>query len=491
MICGEVHPLFCADMKDILTGITSLRIGPTKGIAVLLGDEEHCVADYVKSGGRIDLKNFRSVDSPALKDLSGTAPSVLLCFSSRGIYSDVGDFSCVSKEATAAHIHSSVDRLGLFKDDYQVSFVKVQDIDDLKSRYSYLAAPSNELAKTGLIDEDEALVDMFCPIEAAIAAAVGSMDKNMAIIVYEDSRTIRIIGAKAGVIYYLITVNYAESFDAEADTVSGIREMTSMLQSSAHEKIQNIYRLGHGEIDLSDLDKYDIHTEPFSLEGTHDQDSSAVVLQGAVMGPCYDFTPEKLHQTKRNVRYAKLSYAISSVMLMVSVVLFALGWGNTNTAGDLEKKTNAAIFRSAQQLKVLEDDYSSLSKNLDLANINSIIETYRNFQAEPKLHKLVQQITRDVPANVYITKIEVTRATTDDGTTQDQPENAEENTRGTPESHSFNVIVDGVINLGYPASKEVFSSLIITVQKELSVSKASYNHKEQLAEFSLNGEVKP
>ena len=397
-------------MNDILTKFISMKMGPKKGIAVILGEEEHCIASYSGAGQKIVLKDMKKVDSTSLTDISRKAPGMSICFSSRGIYSDVGEFSRISKEATTAHIRSTIDKLGLFKDTYHVAFAKIQDIDNLKGRYSYLAIPSNELTRTDLIDEDEALVDMFCPIESSIASAVGSIDKNMVIIVYEDTRFIRIIGAKSGIIYYLITVNYAESFDAQADTVSGIREMTSMLQSSNQEKVQKIYYIGQGEINISDLEKHSIHTVPFSLSETGDPDAVAIVLFGTTMKPFYDFTPEKLHKTRRIVGYAKISCALSLVMILMAFVFFALGWSNTTKAEALEKRTNSAIFKSSKQLKELEDDYTSLSKNLDLTNINTIVDTYKDFQAEPKLQSIVQTITQGVPANVFITRIEVNRS---------------------------------------------------------------------------------
>ena len=350
-----------------------MKLGPEKGIAVILGEEEHCIASYFGAGLKIALKDMEKIDSTSLKELSRKAPGMSLCFSSRGIYSDVGEFSRISKEATTAHIRSTIDKLGLFKDDYLIAFAKIKDIDDLKGRYSYLAVPSNDLARTDLIDEGEALVDMFCPIESSIASAVGSLDKNMVIIVYEDARFIRIIGAKSGIIYYLITVNYAESFDAQTDTVSGIREMTSMLQSSNQEKVQKIYYIGHGEINISDLEKHNIHTVPFSLSETGDPDAAAIVLFGTAMKPCYDFTPEKLHRTRRIVGYAKISCAISLVMILMAFVLFAFGWSNAIKAKAFEKRTNSAIYKNSLQLKELEDDYASLSKNLDLTNINTIV----------------------------------------------------------------------------------------------------------------------
>jgi hypothetical protein len=396
----------------------------------------------------------------------------------------------VSKEATMAHIHSTVDKIGLFKEDYQVAYTKIQDIDEIKSKYSYLAVPCHELNRTELIDEEEALVDMFCPIEASVAAAVGTVDKNMVIIVYEDTYFIRVIGAKAGIIYYLITINSAESFDAQADTISGIREMTSMLMRSSQENVKRVYMIGQGDINMSDLEKYDIRSEPFILKEFGESDPLTIVLFGTAMNPCYDFTPKRLHKTRRIVGYAKISFAVSMVMIIISVVLFALGWSNASTARTYEMKTHSAIYKSAKELKVLEDDYASLSKNLDLTNINNIIEKYKDFQAEPKLQLIVDTISQRVQEDVFLTRIEVTRATAPDAAPLARTKPSAVDAPRTSHANAFNLMIQGIINSPYPRSKEVFSSFIASMQESFKVSKATYIHKEQAAEFSLNCEMK-
>jgi hypothetical protein len=101
-------------MNDILAKFFSMKMGPGKGIAVILGEEEHCIASYLCTGQKIVLKDIEKVDSTSLKDISRKAPRMSLCFSPRGIYSDVGDFSSISKEATTAHIRSTMDKIGLF-----------------------------------------------------------------------------------------------------------------------------------------------------------------------------------------------------------------------------------------------------------------------------------------------------------------------------------------------------------------------------------------
>jgi hypothetical protein len=264
-----------------------------------------------------------------------------------------------------------------------------------------------------------------------------------------------------------------------------------MLQSSNREKIQKIYYIGQGEVNISDLEKHNIHTVPFSLDEKGEPDAAAIVLYGTASDPCYDFTPEKLHHTRRIVGYAKISCAISLVMLLAALVLFALGWSNAVKADALEKSTHAAIYKSSKQLKELEDDYTSLSKNLDLTNINNIVDTYKDFQAEPKLQSIVQSITQGVPANVFITKIEVNRVSAQESTPKGRVAPAAAGVQRTSHANSFGIEIEGIINSPYPKSKEIFSSFITTMQGVFPVSKAAYSHKEQIAEFSLDCEMKP
>lgn len=459
--------------------------------AVLLGSDRHDAAPFTGHGATLSLGPVTGLGSDTLLGLTRRGGPLSLCFSPRSIYSDVGEFSCVSREATTAHIRSTVDKIGLFKEEYSIAFTKVQDIDQIKARYSYLAIPASDLNKADLIDEDEALVRVVCPIEASLAAAVSSMDRNMVVIVYEDERFIRIIAAKEGVIYYLITINAAESFDALADALSGIREMTSLLANSYQEKVTTVYVIGKGEVSLSDLAGHGIATERFDTGKDSPAEARDVVLLGTARRPRYDFTNEKLRRTRRVVGYAKISMAVSACMALLAVVLFVMGWSSSNAADTLQKQINGAQFRNAQELKTLERDYASLSKNLDLASINALVDAYKAFQAEPKLHSIVDTISRGVPEGVYITRVEVMRPQGPKDAPEPRVEQAEGTDQRTIQSGPMGVVIQGVISTPYPTSKEVFSALIGSTQRAFKVNSAAYSHKEFFAEFSLNCEMKP
>ena len=63
-------------MNDILTKFISMKMGPKKGIAVILGEEEHCIASYSGAGQKIVLKDMEKIDSTSLKDISRKAPGM-------------------------------------------------------------------------------------------------------------------------------------------------------------------------------------------------------------------------------------------------------------------------------------------------------------------------------------------------------------------------------------------------------------------------------
>jgi len=464
---------------------------PLKSVAVLLGEEKHVLAPYSVSGERPVLGEISSEDSSALRDFSRQAKALSVAFSPRALYADVGDFSRVTPEATLAHIRSAVDKIGLFKEDYCISFCKLRDVDAQTGKFSYLAIPASEVDKIDLLDEAEALVDRFCPIEAALAAAVGSLVKDMAIVLYEDSRFVRIIATKGGTIYYITTINASESFDVVSDTVSGIQEMSSLLANSYRDRVQTIYKIGDGEVSTDDLQEQNISVARFSLSQGGDDSPDSLVLLGSAMNTLYDFTPEKFLRTKRIAQHAKFSLAISIILLLITGVLFVLGLNNTREAQGFQDKTHAAVLKSSRELRMLEDDYASLSRGLDLSKINNIIKTYQDFEAEPKLYALVDSISRRVPSKVFLTRIDVIRPTSQTGSPPARVIPNETTVSRSSHVDSFEIVIEGIINSSYPDSKGVFSSLTGAMQEVFTLNKATFSQKEQYAGFSLKCGTKP
>ncbi|HWR68012.1 MAG TPA: hypothetical protein VN416_03230 [Desulfomonilia bacterium] len=466
-----------------------MKLKPMKGYAVLLGESEHSLAAFKGLGETIRLDQASTIDSNTLMGLSKKSVNLSLCFSPRTIYSDIGDFSCVSQDATSAHIRSTLDKIGLFKDEYRISFTKLQIIDNLKCRYSYLAIPNSELNRVEFVDGNNAIVDTFCPIEASLAAALGTVEKDMAVLIYEDTHFIRIIAAKDGVIYHLITINAAESFDALADTVSGIREMTSLLMNSYKEKVKTVYMIGDGQVGREDLHNTGIEVEPFHLGSALGSDTANPVLYGTAIHPRYDFTTEKLQKTKLLARYAKVSLGVSLVMIVIAALFIAMGWSNVSKAQDLRKRFHAETSKSSRELRELERNYTLVSKDLDLTNINAIVQAYKDFQSEPRLHTIVDTISHQVPTSVFLTRIEVIRPNKQQDSPPARVESQEGAALRTTHVDSFGIVISGVINAPYPHSKEVFSTFMTNMQGVYSVESATFNHKELYAEFSLNCEM--
>ncbi len=205
------------------------------GYSVSLQEGEHRVARYTKEKDRVSLQEAMSVGTEELQKISRAAKSLAVCFSPRSIYADLGDFSNVSEEATRAHIRSTIDKTGLFNEQYDLSFKKIYDIDGVRAKYSYLAIPESEIGKISLLNEHEAFIDTYCPIEASIAAMVGQESGEMSIALFEDEQYMRILGTKTGTIYHIITFDKQNSFDLTAETIAGINEMTSLMRNTYNE----------------------------------------------------------------------------------------------------------------------------------------------------------------------------------------------------------------------------------------------------------------
>ncbi len=463
--------------------------GKKIGYSVCLGDDTHKVAIYRRKKGGIILEETGTVTSEELRVLARKSPGISACFSARTIYADLGEFSSVSNEATRAHIRSTVDKTGLFKEDYSISFKKIHDIDSVRATFSYVAVPIGDINKITVLDEQETFLDTYCPIEASLASVVAGKTHEMSITIFEDLHYVRLIGSKKGAIYYLITINKFESFDLLAETVSGINEMKSLLRNSYNESVHHLYAIGISELSLDDLAEHDILAETFETDGLSRGEVEDVELLGNIQADGYDFTPKTYKRLRRLATYARYSIGGSLALIVLSLILLALGIQNAHTARLYENKVQDAQNIYAQNLKTLERDYNVLCTELDFTNINEIISMYNDFEAEPKLYSILGTITGHVPGDTSLTRIEVYRP----GIEANPSERiVREDTmpRYSTHTHSLFIKIDGIIESPYPLSKNTFSRFLSDIQKNYTVNNATFQHTEESASFSVECETK-
>ncbi len=460
------------------------------GYTVCLGEATHKTAQYCRRKDQVSIEEHRFITSEELRMLGKKAASMAVSFCPRTIYADLGEFSCVSDEATKAHIRSTIDKTGLFNEHYSISFKKIYDIDKIRGKFSYLAIPAGEISQIDILDENETFLDTYCPIEASIAAVVARKTDEMSVTIFEDKRHVRIIGSKQGAIYHLITLNKADSFDLPAETISGLHEMTSLLRNSYSETPSAIFIMGENEITREELEENDIHVEPFEMEGLLPGTSSNAELIGTVLASEYNFTPERFRETRRLALYSKYSLCISALVILISLVLLFLGVKNTHTAQTYENRSVEAQAAYVKNLSMLEKDYNELCTDLDFSNINSITSMYRDFEAEPKLYTILGAITSVVPEHILITKITVARPGVDmNMTDQGTPESSQQ--RYSTQEHRFSVAVEGIIKSQYPQSKNTFARFLAGLQESHTVHHAEFSHTQESALFQVAGETKP
>lgn len=465
------------------------KMGRRTGYTVSLQDGEHRIANYSTSNNRIILTGEKTVTTEELKELSADAKSLVVCFSPRSIYADLGDFSSVTAEATLAHIRSTVDKTGLFNEQYSLSFRKVYDIDNVRARYSYLAIPASEVSRVSILDDREVFLDSYCPIEASITSLIGRHTKDMAIAVFEDGNAIRIIGSKAGIIYHLITIQKQNAFDLSAETIAGISEMSSLMKNTYNDPPRCIFKIGNGEANVQELQENGIDACPFDNDEIASNDISFLELLGNVSCADYSFVPKAFRETRTLSGFSRFSMGISLAMVVFSALFFFLGYRNASEAKNYEVKARAAQQGYERDMSILEQEYGKLLKKLDLTHINELIGLYQDFRSEPKLYTILGTITQAVPNDMTLKSVTVLRSGIN-------PETPEEGAQQTAEqmppttNPSFRVKVEGVITAQYPQSKILFSTFLSGIQVSYPVVAASFKHDEEGAVYTVECEAK-
>ena len=426
------------------------------------------------------------MNAEALRELSRKGRPIAVCFASGSLYADIGTFSSINQEATEAHIRATIDKTGLFHEEYALSFCKLYDIDAVKAQYSYLALPVRDLKPGEALDARETRLAVFCPVEASVAACVGQADREMAITVFEDARCVRIIASKAGIIYYLTSIDINDSFDLTADTLARLTEVAALLKSSYNENASTIYHMGQGTIDADELALQGMSVTPW--ENEQDQAGPPELL-GTLMGPAYDFTPQTFRQVRRLMTWARCSLGVSALMVIMSVILLGLGLGNSHIAERYESLTRQVMTEYTKNLAELETEYSALCENIDCSSINSLFALYRDFEREPKLHTILSTVTQPVPERLYLARVEVQRPTL--ATPSARMLSPEVGSVPVIHTDVLDVAIEGTIYAPYPESKAIFSSYVEALQPVYAVQGALFNHLNHHATFSVTCEARP
>ncbi len=468
-----------------------MKKGEKTGYTLSLTDSGYQAARYTMESGTIRLEEVRSSGA------DGFPPSVLrrkhvrACFSSKSAYADVGEFSSVSKDATLAHIRSTIDKTGLFNEDYCVSYAKISDIDAVRARFSYLAILSSDVDRISVLNQSDILLDAYRPIEASLAAAAGKITAETCIVMFEDGQFVRIIGTRAGIIYHLITIQKSNSFDLFAETLAGISEMTSLLRVSYNETPQAVFTAGQGQISIRDLRKNDIEAVGLLFENQSGNGCYAPELLGNVLGSEYDFTPAPYRRTRTLACYAGYSLLLSLAMIACALLLFLLGLRCSWESRDLEKKTDALLNAHIQDMALMEQECSALLKGMDPDRINELIALYQRFESEPRLHAMLGVITGAIPAHTSIERVEVfrpgTRAESDDP--HEHPHLSKPASTPSPESAVFRVKIEGAIRAQYPLSKSLFSAFLADLQEHYPVAGATFRHTDRWAGYTVECEA--
>jgi len=460
------------------------------GYAICLCDQANKVVSWRVSKKKVILDAVKTVQDQALKDMSGSISKAVACFSPSTIYADIGVFTSISEEATQAHIRSTVDNLGLFTSDYSIAFKKLEDIDKIRARFSYLAVPKKDIAKVNLLDAETTTLAILCPIEAALAKAVSMNDDRPAVIIYEDHDNLRIIGSKGSTVFFARTVSKKEAFDPISDIKSNIEETMSFMENEYGEDVANIYRAGIQDTPL-ESDKPVVPIKVPVVESNSKEVGQYPELVGSIFATDYDFSPVSFLQTRNYKSISAYSMGVSLAMAILGIIFLTFSFINMHNARAYRSMGDVALAQYTEDLNKLEKDYDSFVKENPSSNKQiNISRLIIDFENQPKLYNILTDIIRSVPPEVYLKKISIKRPESKQKVASSRLESKESKPKYSTSTRTFNVNIEGRIFGTYRDARKRFLSLVSAIDQVYPGGKADFHYGKSDARFSLALEVR-
>ncbi len=460
------------------------------GYSICFGEQGNKIAKWRVSKKKIILYDVKTIQDQAIRDMSGSIKKVTACFNPSTIYADIGVFTSISEDATQAHIRSTIDSLGLFTSDYSIAFKKLEDIDKIRARFSYLAVPKRDIVKVNLLDDKTTVLSTLCPIEAALAKAVSIRDNRAAVIVYEDPDNLRIIGSKGATVFFARTVSKKEAFDPLNDMKSNLEETMSFMESEYGETVANIYVAGIKETPL-ESEKPVIPIEIPGLQNVSKGEEQYPELVGSIFASDYDFSPASFQETRNYKSVSKYSIGVSTAMMILGIIFLFFSMLNIHNARTYRAMADVALEQYTQDVNKLEKNYESFVKeNPSSGNQVNLSRLILDFQNEPKLYNILTRIIRSVPSDVYIRKISIRRPEVKQAGPRPRAKSSNENKpKYSTSTKTFNVDIEGNIFGPYRDAKKRFLGLVSAIDKVYPGGKADFNYGKSDARFILDLKV--
>ncbi|MGC9167613.1 MAG: hypothetical protein ACP5GK_01715 [Desulfurella sp.] len=420
-----------------------------------------------KNGKKFEILDIKESDIETLPEFIKPKDIVSLAFESN-LYVDTGEFISLSKLATYTAIKSAVGNLGIFGNEFEISFKKLKQVDKTKALFYYVVVNKDSF---DFIDRLDCTIEQCVPVEIAI--------KNLFCNQYANQLPILAIIEKDE---FIITIAFDKDrlLNAKKIHKEGFGTETQELiqyieQIVSQYSVKNIYCLGSKEL-IDNLQNANIKVSAptFKFDSKLELNDYIEVL-GLLYKSDINFLTPKHKENYETFKHAQIASKLSIVVLIGGVLIFFAGFINYFKILDLTNQLNAELSSYNKSL-------GSIDTNINATNIQNNINLFIKYQKLPRLDSILSELSTYKLPNLYFIEVDISNA---------QPANIQNATsNNTLETVNYTINIKGLVFGDLKSAKGEFNEFLKEVSKNYKINVSNFYYLDGKLLFDLSLEEK-
>ncbi|MGC9258159.1 hypothetical protein [Desulfurella sp.] len=420
-----------------------------------------------KNGKKFEILDIKESDIETLPEFIKPKDIVSLAFESN-LYVDTGEFISLSKLATYTAIKSAVGNLGIFGQDFEISYKKIKQVDKTKALFYYVAVNKDSF---DFIDRLDCTIEQCVPVEIAI--------KNLFCNQYANQLPILAIIEKDE---FIMTIAFDKDrlLNAKKIHKEGFGTETQELiqyieQIVSQYSVKNIYCLGSKEL-IDNLQNANIKVSAptFKFDSKLELNDYIEVL-GLLYKSDINFLTLKHKDRYEIFKHSKIANKIAFLVLFLSFLVFIAGFDNYF-------KITAKKNYLDSEIKSFRQNFSSLNLNVNATNIQNSINLYAQYEKSPKLNIMLSDLSSYKLPHLYFVEVNVSN---EKGTSSIQNATSNQTINST-----LTVDIKGLVSGSLDKAKSEYSIFLAEVSKKYKVKLSNFYYFDGKLLFDLKLEGK-
>lgn len=415
-----------------------------------------------KNRASFEILDVKTADIDTISKFVSSNDTISVSFEAN-IYADTGDFVSLSNLASYTAIKNAVNNVGIFGQDFEVSFKKIKPLDKTKATFYYVAASKSSF---DFIDSLDCVIEQCVPVEIAI--------KNLFCSQYANQLPILTIIEKDEFIMALAFDNdrllntkkiRKEGFGTETQELIQYIE-----QSISQHSIKNTYYLGSKDL-LDNLDQANIKVNtPFFTSFSKIELNDYIEVLGLLYKSDINFLTPKHKDIYETFKHSQIANKIAYLVLFLAFLVLLAGFDNYFKIIAQKQSLNTELNSFRQNL-------SSINLNVNATSLEHSINLYAQYEKSPKLNIMLSDLSNYKLPNLYFVEVNVTSNT---GSSNIQ--NATSNqTIGSVLAVDIKGVVFGSLN----RAKSEYSQFLAQVSKKYKVDLSNFYYLDGKLLFDL------